>query len=70
MTAYQITLRDRESQTVVGYYIGSWTTDRCRAVTIRKREAAEATPRGCAINARVTLTSLRSRRSPPPTTSI
>jgi len=34
MTAYQITLR--ESQTV-----GSWTTDRCRAVTTRKRDAAE-----------------------------
>jgi hypothetical protein len=42
MTTYQITLRDRESQTVVGYYDGSWTTDRCRAVTIRKRDAAEA----------------------------
>jgi len=41
MTAYQITLRDRASQTVVGYYSGSWTTDRCRAVTIRKRYAAE-----------------------------
>ena len=35
MTAYQITLR--ESQTV-----GSWTTDRCGAVTTRKRDAAEA----------------------------
>ena len=33
MTAYQITLRDRASQTVVGYYSG--------AVTIRKRDAAE-----------------------------
>ena len=42
MTTYQITLRDREGQTVVGYYNGSWTTDRCRAVTIRKRDAAEA----------------------------
>ena len=31
MTTYQITLRDREGQTVVGYYNGSWTTDRCRA---------------------------------------
>ena len=41
MTAYQITLRDSASQTVVGYYSGSWTTDRCRAVTIRKRYAAE-----------------------------
>jgi hypothetical protein len=42
MTAYQITLRDRETQTVLGYYNGSWTTDRCRAVTIDRREAAEA----------------------------
>ena len=42
MTIYQITLRDRASQTVVGYYNGSWTTDRCRAVTIRRRHAAEA----------------------------
>jgi len=42
MTTYQITLRDRESQTVVGYYNGSWTTDRCRAATIRKRDAADA----------------------------
>jgi hypothetical protein len=42
MTIYQITLRDRETQTVVGYYNGSWTTDRCRAVIIRRRDAAEA----------------------------
>ena len=42
MTTYQITLRDRGGQTVVGYYNGSWTTDRCRADTIRKRDAAEA----------------------------
>jgi len=42
MTTYQITLRPRESQTVVGYYNGSWTTDWCRAVTIQRRDAAEA----------------------------
>ena len=42
MTIYHITLRDRETQTVVGYYSGSWTTDRCHAVAIRKRDAAEA----------------------------
>jgi len=42
MTAYCVTLRDRETQTVVGYYDGSWTTDRRRALTLRKREAAEA----------------------------
>ena len=42
MTTYQITLRPRESQIVVGYYNGSWTTDWCRAVTIQRRDAAEA----------------------------
>jgi hypothetical protein len=42
VTSYRITLRDRETQTVVGYYNGSWTTDRCRALALRKREAAEA----------------------------
>ena len=41
-TTYQVTLRDRETQTVVGYYNGSWTTDRRRALTLRKRDAAEA----------------------------
>jgi hypothetical protein len=39
MTTYRITLRDRETQTVVGYYNGSWTTDRCRAVTVDQRNA-------------------------------
>ena len=39
---YRITLRDRETQTVVGYYDGSWTTDRRRARDLRKREVAEA----------------------------
>ena len=42
MTIYFVTLRDRETQIVIGCYNGSWTTDRCRAVTIRKRDAAEA----------------------------
>jgi hypothetical protein len=42
MTTYRVTLRDRETQSVVGYYNGSWTTDRCRAVALRKRDAAEA----------------------------
>ena len=42
MTCYRITLRDRATQTVVGYYNGSWTTDRCRALSLGKREAAEA----------------------------
>jgi hypothetical protein len=42
MTAYRITLRDRETQIVVGYYDGSWTTDRRRALALRKRDRAEA----------------------------
>jgi hypothetical protein len=40
--SYRITLRDRETQTVVGYYDGSWTTDRRRALDLRKRKVAEA----------------------------
>jgi hypothetical protein len=40
--SYRITLRDRETQTVVGYYDGSWTTDRRRALDLSKREVAEA----------------------------
>ena len=42
MRSYRITLRDRATQTVVGYYDGSWTTDRRRALDLRKREVAEA----------------------------
>ena len=42
MKAYQVTLRDRQTQTVVGYYNGAWTTDQRRALTLRKRETAEA----------------------------
>ena len=42
MRSYRITLRDRETQTVVGYYDGRWTTDRHRALDLRKREVAEA----------------------------
>jgi hypothetical protein len=42
VTSYRIILHDRQTQTVVGYYNGSWTTDRHRAVTLRKRDAAEA----------------------------
>ena len=41
MTVYHVTLRDRETQTVVGYYNGAWTTDRRRALALRRREAAE-----------------------------
>ena len=42
MKAYQVTLLDRQTQTVVGYYNGAWTTDQRRALTLRKRETAEA----------------------------
>jgi hypothetical protein len=42
VTIHHVTLRDRETQTVVGYYDGAWTTDRRRALTLRRREAAEA----------------------------
>jgi hypothetical protein len=38
----RVTLRDRETQTIVAYYDGNWTTDQCRALTLGKREAAEA----------------------------
>jgi len=41
MASYRVILRDRATQTVVGYYNGSWTTDRRRAVALRKREVAE-----------------------------
>ena len=41
MTIYHVTLRDRETQTVVGYYNGAWTTDHRRALTLPRREAAE-----------------------------
>jgi hypothetical protein len=41
VTIYHVILRDRETQTVVGYYNGAWTTDRRRALTLRWREAAE-----------------------------
>jgi len=42
VTICGVTLRDRETQTVVGYYNGAWTTDQRRAFTLRRREAAEA----------------------------
>jgi hypothetical protein len=42
VTTYQITLYDRETQIVVGYYNGAWTTDRRRALVFRRREAAQA----------------------------
>ena len=41
MRSYRITLCDRATQTVVGYYDGSWTTDQRRALDLRKREVAE-----------------------------
>ena len=41
VTIYKITLRDRETRTVLGYYYGAWTTDRHRAIALPKREVAE-----------------------------
>jgi hypothetical protein len=41
VTVYRITLRDRETRTVLGYYNGAWTTDRHRAIALPKREVAE-----------------------------
>jgi len=41
VTIYHVTFRDRETQNVVGYYNGAWTTDPCRAVILRSREEAE-----------------------------
>jgi hypothetical protein len=42
VTIYEVALRDRETQTVVSYYNGAWTTDQRRALTLRRRETAEA----------------------------
>jgi hypothetical protein len=41
VTIYHVTLRDRETQTVVGYYNGAWTTDRRRALALHRPEVAE-----------------------------
>ena len=49
MTTYHVSLRDCETQTVVGYYNGPWTTDWCHAVALRKRDARKPTPLACAI---------------------
>ena len=49
MATYHITLRDRETQTVAGYYDGAWTTDQRRALALRWREAVNGpipVPRG------------------------
>src|SRR5215471_10920041 len=59
--SYRVTLRDRATQTVVGYYDGSWTTDRRRALELRKREMAEAHPPACASAVRAMPTSSKSR---------
>jgi hypothetical protein len=39
---YHITLRDRATHIIVGYYNGAWTTDSRRALALRKRDEAEA----------------------------
>jgi hypothetical protein len=41
VTIYQITVRNRETRTVVGYYNGASTTDRHRALALPKRQVAE-----------------------------
>ena len=61
MRSYRITLRDRETQKVVGYYDGSWTTDRRRALDLSKREVAEAHAAACASAVRAMPTSSKSR---------
>ena len=40
MTICQIPLRDRETQTVIAYYNGAWTTERRRALALRRHHAA------------------------------
>ena len=42
MKSYRVTLCDRETRTVVGYYNGCWTTDRRRALALGERDLAEA----------------------------
>jgi hypothetical protein len=42
VTAFHVTIRDRETQMSSATLNGSWTTDQSRALTLRKREAAEA----------------------------
>ena len=64
MKAYQVTLRDRETQTVVGYYNGAWTTDQRRALTTVNVRRQRPAPLSCAIAARATLSSLPLRRPP------
>jgi hypothetical protein len=69
VTAYQVILRDRETQTVVGYYNGAWTTDQRRALTFIGARLRKFTPPACGIAVRATPTSSRSRRSLPPTST-
>jgi hypothetical protein len=52
---YRVILRDRETQTVVGYYNGAWTTDQHRALTCVGETRRKTTPPACAIAARATL---------------
>ena len=69
MTIYQITLRDRETRTVLGYYNGAWTTDRHRAIALPSARWRKTTPPGCAISARGMRSLSTSRRSLPPTST-
>jgi hypothetical protein len=65
-TAYRVTLRDRETQTVVGYFNGAWTTDQRRPLPSLGVKRPKTTPPTCAIAVRATLSSFRSKRSLPP----
>jgi len=69
VSVYQITLRDRETRTVLGYYNGAWTTDRHRAIALPKPRWRTTTPPGCATSARGMRSLSTSRRSLPPTST-
>ena len=58
---YRITLRDRETQTVIGYYDGSWTTDRRRALDLPSARWRKRMPPACASAVRAMPTSSKSR---------
>ena len=61
MTSYRVTIRDRETQMVVGYYDGSWTTDRGRALSLRSVRSQKPTPPAFASAAPATPTASKSR---------
>ena len=60
MTTYHITIRDRETQTVLGYYNGSWTSDAAPSISGSARWRKRMPP-VCASAVRATPTSSKSR---------